>query len=66
MTQTRYTDKESRATAKQPVFLPRLRMCASCQRERSELRVKTEVTVRFDTKSFRYEVLSIQVYLVEL
>ena len=57
MTQTRYTDKESRATAKQPVFLPRLRthVQAVKGRERSELRVKTEVTGRFDTKSFRYK-----------
>ena len=55
MTQTRYTDKGTRATAKQPVFLPRLRMRASCQRERSELKAKTEVTGRFDTNSFRYK-----------
>ena len=58
MTQTRYTDKESRATAKQPVFLPRLRMRASCQRERSELKVKTEVTGRFDTSLLSWVVNS--------
>ena len=56
MTQTRYTDQESRAIdCKTARFLPRLRMRASCQRERSELRVKTEVTGRLDTKSFRYK-----------